>query len=170
MKIDLSSLRTKYNAAMDMLVSSTGFGTPCSFVYEDTGSQCPNCDFDPISRRSNGQYNGSGPQPFGYGQMCPVCAGDGKINSQKTETVYLATIFSQKDFMSVGSVTAPVGDMQSISNIDTYTQIKSADYIVPSGSITDYRQNPYTRMSEPEFVSLGDNRFIITNWQRGGEV
>ena len=28
-------------------------------------------------------------------------------------------------------------------------------------------QNEFTRISEPQFVSLGDNRYIFTNWQRG---
>ena len=107
--------------------------------------------------------------PFAYGQMCPICAGEGKTTLSKSETVQLTLVFNQKDFMQIGSVSAPVGNMQSISTIASYPKIKSVDYVIPSGNnISDYRQNSYTRMSEPEFVSLGDNRYIVTNWQRGG--
>ena len=32
--------------------------------------------------------------------------------------------------MQIGNVSAPVGDMQTISNVTTYPKIKSVDYIV----------------------------------------
>lgn len=169
MDINLNGLRGIYNETIDMLIGANGFGSDCTFIYEQNGSNCPNCGYDPIARRSNGVYNGTGDIPFAYGQMCPICAGAGKTVAQKTETVTLTTIFNQKDFMQIGNVSAPVGDMQTISNVTTYPKIKSVDYIVPKGGdIEDYRQNSYTRMGEPKFVSLGDNRYIITNWKRGG--
>jgi hypothetical protein len=169
MNINLNGVKAMYNSAIDMLVSSSGFAQPCVFVYEQGGVKCPNCGYDPLSKRSNGVYNGSGIMPFPYGQLCPVCAGEGKTTTTKEETVQLTLVFNQKDFMQIGSVSTAVGNMQSISTIASYPKIKSADYVIPSGNgISDYRQNSYTRMSEPEFVSLGDNRYIVTNWQRGG--
>lgn len=171
MNIKLDGVRTLYNEAITMLIGSSGLGQSCTFVHEQGAVQCPNCGYDPITKRSNGIYktSPSGSMPFAYGQLCPICAGEGKTTSTETETDTLTLVFNQKDFMYVGSVGAPVGDMQSISDISSYPKIKSADYIIPSGGdISDYRQNSYTRMSEPQFVSLGDNKYIVTNWQRGG--
>ena len=168
MDINLSSLKTLYNNTMDNLISTNGLGSACVFVYEERGTQCYNCNWDPITRRSNGEYNGTGGYPFGYGVMCPICNGVGTVNSEKTETINLAMVFGQKNFLYFGDVGVPQGDMQTISTLETYQQIKTADYIVPSGgNVTQYAQNEFTRVSEPQFISLGDNRYIFTNWQRG---
>ena len=75
MDINLSSLKTLYNNTMDNLISTNGLGSACVFVYEERGTQCYNCNWDPITRRSNGEYNGTGGYPFGYGVMCPICNG-----------------------------------------------------------------------------------------------
>ncbi len=170
MNINLAGVRNIYNSTIDMLISSSGFGSPCTFVYEkDRGSQCPNCNYDPITGRSNGVYktSPSGEIPFGYGQMCPVCNGVGKVSTIKKETVYLANVIGQKNFISVGDVGVTNGDMQSISKTETLSKIKSVDYIMQSGGgISEYTQNKFTRASEPQLVSLGDNRYIITNWKQ----
>lgn len=165
--IDLTSLKNIYNNTIDQLIASNGLGVPCSFVFESASrTQCPNCNFNPITGRSNNTYNGSGPAYFPNNQPCPICAGEGAIFNSTNETIDLIVILDYKKFINAGNANIPVGSMQSICGIDKYTKIKNATHIIVDTNITKYTQNKFTRISEPQPVGLGDNRYIFTNWER----
>ena len=56
--------------------------------------------------------------------------------------------------------------MQTITPITMYTTLATADYILVDTSVTPYTQNKFTRVSEPQPVGLGENKYIFTNWER----
>ena len=58
--------------------------------------------------------------------------------------------------------------MQTITPISMYSDLATATYIVVDTTITGYTQNKFSRISEPQPVGLGDNRYIFTNWERSG--
>ncbi len=52
---------------------------------------CPNCGYDSIRKRSNNRYNNNNPNPLGPlhkefadGQRCPVCNGQGILNTTRS--------------------------------------------------------------------------------------
>lgn len=165
--IDLSSLKSIYNSTIDDLISSNGLSVPCLFVFSDNNqTQCPNCNFNPIANRSSNIYNGTGPIYFPEGQICPICNGKGAVYNSTEETINLVIIFDYKKFINFGNVSVPNGSMQSICGVNQYTKLKTVDHIIVDTNITNYAQNKFTRISEPQPVGLGNNRYIFTNWER----
>ena len=75
-------------------------------------------------------------------------------------------VFDNKKFINFGNVNVQQGDMQTITPISMYTDLTTADYITVDTSVTPYAQNKFTRVSEPQPVGLGSNRYIFTNWER----
>jgi hypothetical protein len=166
--MDLTSLKSLYNSTIDELLKSYGLAVPCSFVFENPKqTQCVNCNYDPIAKKSANSYKAGGPINFPTGQLCPICVGLGEVANSTEETIYLITIFDYKKFINFGNVSIPDGVMQSICNITYFNKIKNADYIIVDTSLSKLAQNKFTRISEPQPVGLGDNNYIITNWQRG---
>jgi hypothetical protein len=103
---------------------------------------------------------------FPEGHVCPVCNGIGAMPTTTTTSQDIVVIFDNKKFINFGNVNVPVGDMQTITPISMYTELKTADYIIVDTNVTPYAQNKFTRISEPQPVGLGDNRYIFTNWER----
>jgi hypothetical protein len=103
---------------------------------------------------------------FPEGSICPICNGQGVLSKTSTETQNLAVIFDSKKFINFGNVNVPVGDIQIICPITLYPQLASASYITVDTNISSYAQHKYTRISDPQPVGLGDNRYIFSNWER----
>lgn len=103
---------------------------------------------------------------FPEGSICPICNGQGVLSKTSTETQNLAVIFDSKKFINFGNVNVPVGDIQIICPISLYPQLASASYIAVDTNISSYAQHRYTRISDPQPVGLGDNRYIFSNWER----
>lgn len=103
---------------------------------------------------------------FPEGSICPICNGQGVLSQTSTETQNLAVIFDSKKFINFGNVNVPVGDIQIICPITLYPQLASASYITVDTNISSYAQHRYTRISDPQPVGLGDNRYIFSNWER----
>jgi hypothetical protein len=57
------------------------FGKPCKMIYASAQQTCPNCIVNPETGDSTNKYNGTGPEPFPDGQICPICEGKGKITA-----------------------------------------------------------------------------------------
>lgn len=166
--IDLTSIKSIYKTIIDDLIATTGLGVSCKFVFKNsTSTQCPNCEYDPISRKSNNKYKSGGPVSFPINTICPICAGLGKYNNSDEEIIPLIIIFDYKKFISIGPVDAPACDMQSICKVSEYFKIKNADYIVMDTSLSNLTENKFTRASEPQPVGLGSNLYLFTNWKKG---
>ncbi len=75
-------------------------------------------------------------------------------------------IFDNIKLINFGNANVSQGDMQTITPITMYTTLTTADYILVDTSVTPYTQNKFTRVSEPQPVGLGENKYIFTNWQR----
>tara|TARA_R100001163_G_C5055102_1_gene191585 strand:- start:182 stop:1363 length:1182 start_codon:yes stop_codon:yes gene_type:complete len=103
---------------------------------------------------------------FPEGHICPVCNGVGSFPLTHTDTANIVVVFDSKKFISLGNVDVPQVDMQTITSIDMYTDLTVADYITVDPAVTPYTRNKFTRVSEPQPVGLGSNRYIFTNWER----
>lgn len=68
-----------------------------AFIYRpDSNTKCPNCNWDPVGKRSSGVYNGSGPKPFTVGK-CPVCRGAGQLGSENKLPVNVTRVWLKQD-------------------------------------------------------------------------
>jgi|SRR6056300_717157 len=164
--MDLSPLKTLYNNQIDILLASTGLTIPCSLVYETTKiSECPNCIYDTMSRKSSNQYKPGGPILFSNGQTCPFCLGSGVTNSSVAEKqVHFAVLTDSKNF--IGPINKADIDAQTICSIGYLDSIKQCSKIIFNTDIDYLTNNIFIRDNEPMPVGLGDNRYIFTNWKR----
>lgn len=166
--IDLTSIKSVYKSIIDDLITANGLAVSCKFVFKNASpSQCPNCEYDPISRKSNNIYKSGGPISFPNGTICPICAGLGKYDTSDDQIIPLIVIFDYSKFIGVGPVDAPVCDMQSICKVSEYFKIKNADHIIMDISLYGLTENKFTRTSEPQPVGLGQNLYLFTNWKKG---
>ena len=79
------SLFEIYRAGIDALIDQIGKNV--KLVYPPKLTACANCYYDSIGRKSANVYRSGGPAPFVNGALCPVCMGQGKIESSYTETI-----------------------------------------------------------------------------------
>lgn len=169
--LPFTELKNTFNNAIDSLISQNGLSVPCILHYDKNMIKrelCYNCLYDPISQRSANRHNGTGPIYFPRESMCPVCNGYGYIDNATQETIYLAVIFDSKYWLNWGSKTVNISDgmVQSLCKIDLLPKINNCSFMVIDNSISNYGGNQYTRAGQSEPAGLGNNRYIITMWQK----
>lgn len=150
--------------AIDAFVDTHCDGRVLSSFRETYNTHCSGEDYFPVpvsEEAASGEYIW-----FPEGHICPVCNGVGSFPVTTTESKDIVVIFDNKKFINFGNVNVSQGDMQTITPITMYTTLTTADYILVDTSVTPYTQNKFTRVSEPQPVGLGENKYIFTNWQR----
>ena len=169
MTIDFSSLQSLYKNQMDMLLANTGLTTKCLLNYGITKKDlCPNCIYDPNLKKSANKYKVGGPKPFVNGRICPYCNGAGSHGIVKVEAVYLAVIWDYKYWINKPiNIQNPTGMIQTISSRAILDKIKKAKDLTVIYNTSN--SNPlFTLAEEPNPVGLGDNNYLICNWERAG--
>lgn len=168
-----NELKTLYDNAIDAVVNEGGLAVPCGLSYAGQQVQnfCGNCVYDPISKLSSNIYNGTGPNPFPDGSVCPVCMGNGTTDTDTavdTTTVYLAVILTPKDFFPISNqiVNLPEGSIQTICHVKLAPQLRNAVGLTLLTDIDDYGNYEYERSSDPTPAGFGSHRYIITMWKR----
>ena len=163
------SFKDTFNYAIQALLEDTALTVQCTLYYENTKLEdCPNCVYDPITRKSSNRYQNGGPIPFVHGQICPYCAGNGNLSFSQEETVYLGIIkpvFFGGDSLELNSVNFVDGMIQSLCGIDLYAKIKNASHIIIDTNLTTITNSKFIRVKDPIPVGFGGNDFIITTWQ-----
>lgn len=164
-----AQLKQTFDDAISALLEDTALTVRCTLYYENTRLQdCPNCKYDPISKRSSNQYQAGGPVFFIDGQICPYCAGVGSLSFSSDETVYLGIIkpvFFGGDSLELNSVNFVDGKIQSLCSISLYAKIKNASSIVVDTNLLNITNSKFIRTGDPIPVGFGNNSFIITTWQ-----
>lgn len=163
-------LKEVFNNAIDALLAKNALTVQCRLKYsgQQNSTFCSNCIFDTISQLSSNMYNGTGPNPFPEGSICPVCVGMGMLLSDSSEIISVACIFDSKYFLNLSSKTVniPAGTIQTICSINLIPKIRNASEIIVDISLEQYGSYSYERAGDPEPVGFGDNRYISTIWKR----
>lgn len=159
-------VKAVFNGAIDALLKEGALSIPCQLKYSGTHQTlCPNCIYDPISKRSANKFKVSGSIPFNEGQICPVCSGRGLSQGDSSETISMGVIFDSKYFVKWGSDTVriPDGVIQTLCSSSYIAKIKNASQVSleANGSLF-----VYTRLTEPQPMGFGDTNYILTMWQR----
>ena len=162
-----SEMKNMFDDAIKALLEQNALTIPCIFRYSGGVNQslCSNCVFDPISKRSANLYNGTGPDAFYEGQICPVCQGFGLVESDSSQSVNIAVIFDSKYFINAGpkGVNIPDGTIQTLCASSYMNSIKNCSELTATVQNMLYT---YKRISEPQPMGFGNTNFIMTMWQR----
>lgn len=169
MTIDFSALQSLYNDQMNMLLANNGLTTKCLLNYGISKKDlCPNCIYDPNLKKSANTYKTGGPKPFVNGRICPYCNGAGYHGLVKVDEVYLAVIWDYKYWINKPiNIQNPTGMIQTICHKSLFDKIKKAKDLTII--YRDTNSNPLFKLAEePNPVGLGDNNYLICNWERTG--
>ena len=169
MNINFTALQNLYKNQMDMMLANTGLTTKCLLNYGiSKKSICPNCIYDANLKKSSNRYKPGGPRQFTSGRICPYCSGTGYYGEVNVEEIYVAVIWDYKDWIIKPiNIENPSGMIQTICNKTLYSKFKKCkDLTVIYSSVNS---NPLFRLfEEPNPAGLGDNNYLIVNWERIG--
>lgn len=87
-----SALIDEHEWMADELIDGP-IGYDCTLVFPAIDSECPNCLFDPTTKRSANIYRTGGPYPFANHTVCPLCDGQGRSTSSPTDTIRLRVYY-----------------------------------------------------------------------------
>ena len=161
-----SDFKTLFTNMIDALLEDAALTVPCQLTYEGTKwTLCSNCLLSPITGKSTGQYNGTGPVNFTYG-ICPVCGGIGRIADKQTDTFYMCVLWDYKSLIGNIKVDSPDGFVQTISKINLLDNIKRANEILIDTNIKAYEKNVFQKYGESDYLGLGASSYIATMWER----
>ena len=181
-----ADIKNLYNNMIDALIEEEALSRIVYFVYDDnTINSCSNCIVDSNSGLSTGVYNGTGPIPFGTGQICPYCNGQGSIEEEAAlEENIMAVLWRTKDFQYFGKAIAnPDLYIQTISHTSLMPKIKAAKYITVQLTFMDdntfdrdfdpednkstrLMTHKFIREGEPQPAGFGQDRYLFTFWKK----
>lgn len=161
-----SEFTSLFDNAIDAIIDpSSGLVNPCTIVFASNTSEtslCNNCIFDNVSLLSSNMYNGTGPQPFADGGICPICYGSGYVsgqNNQNAETINLAVITDLKYFINIGDyVNINNNSIQTICSEDILPKLNNSIELVFNGIA-------YQKASPPQMTGLSKHRYAIIIWR-----
>lgn len=163
-------MKLTFKNMISALLEDTALTVPCTLLYGVTKTtQCENCIYDGIGKKSSNRYKDGGPIPFINGQMCPLCQGDGVKQIQTSEDgVYLAVIWNYKDFIHIDRKVAesPDGFVQTLSLATTTYKIKAAQEIIFNTDLEESVRHKFKRHGEPTPLGYGEDAFILTYWKK----
>ena len=167
--IDFQALQKTYNDQIDLLLADNGLTTRCLLNYGITKKElCPNCIYDPGLKKSANKYKVGGPKPFVIGRICPYCNGAGFYGDTQSEEIYLAVIWESKYWIDKPINLQNVSNqIQTICNNSWLSKIKQAKDLTVLYSTTN--ANPLFKLiEEPKPAGLGDNNYLVCNWEKTG--
>lgn len=168
--IDFRELQATYITQMDQLLAPTGLTTRCLLNYGVAKKNiCPNCIYNPSLKKSTNKYKTGGPRPFPQGMICPYCKGSGFYGNIQVEEVYLAVIWSYKDWVIKNiNIENPTGMIQTICDRTLYSKFKKCENMTVVYTENSAANPLFQLDEEPNPAGLGDNNYLITNWKRIG--
>lgn len=169
-----SDMKTTFTNAIDALLEDSACMVPCRLYYGDTKwTDCPNCYYDSLTKRSSGRYRAGGPMSFTLG-ICPYCHGLGrKETTETTASIYLMPIWDSKEWVGVNSrdgqrpyTGIPESMLQTMCKFQYYDEITRAKNVLIDTNIEDYTKRFYEKFGEPEPCGFGASSYILQMWLR----
>lgn len=166
MNISYPNLQQIFNQQLDYYLSNSGLSTPCLLnLGANNLSECPNCIYDNILKKSSNVYKSGGPIAFSEGNICPYCRGSGQSGSAQSITINMAVLWDYKSWIIKPiNLENPTGFIQTICHRSHKAVIlQSQDLTVLN---TDQNSPIFILDSEPTPAGLGDQNYIISQWKK----
>jgi len=161
-----TAFKQLFNDAINEVLSTTGLTVKCTITYSGSKStECGNCFLNPMTGKSSGKYKTGGPIAFTTG-ICPKCHGLGRTIDEQTEDFYFGVIWDSKQFMGKIPANNPEQYVQTISKLDSYDNIKRANFIIIDVDNAAYSKNKFQKAGEPYFAGFNDGDYVFTLWKR----
>ena len=149
----------------------TSWGRDCKLIFSDGKVECNNCIIDVDSGRSSGVYQVGGPNSFTYGQLCPVCLGEGVTGSFNTRSLKM----NIQDNPSKWNEKMPPFVNLAKQPILTWAFMTELPYILKARRVSikmdilGYNNWEYTLAGEPvDPCRIVPSRYCRMFWERAG--
>lgn len=166
MNIITPQLKELFNQSIDALLAQNALSSPCTLKFNNSITEvCNNCHFDSLSKTSSAIYNGTGPNPFINGTICPVCIGLGmKQSNSTTYQTVLAVIFDSKYFLNISNrvINIPDKTIQTICGMDKLHYINNCNELI----VDSIPNQSYERFEDPTPCGFGNQDYIIVMWKQ----
>jgi hypothetical protein len=148
------------------------FGKTCLLVYPQRATQCPNCVWDSLAKKSKNIYKPGGPIPFTTG-LCPVCGGNGLINEvSKTVPIKMIVEWNPKSFLYLiptNTIQMPYGSCETLGYMSDIPSILQSRVMYVELPIVPIIRGRFELASEPtDPHSIAQGLFFRTAWKRIG--
>ena len=164
------AFKTLYDNAIDALLEDTALTVPCEIRFANTNNtECSNCHFDPLNRRSANRYRTGGPVAFVTGTTCPTCNGLGLISTRSSTTFNMAVLWNpaRSKFIDLGvKFDESKVYAQSICAAHHYTSLERSESAILDTGFAGYGNQLYQRDGDPTPYKLGHKTYIVTMWSR----
>lgn len=149
-----SGIFTKYEEAMTLIGGLSGFGIPCSLVYDESVEETTGVP--QVKQRK--VMNLEGGSSFNR-------AGTSFKSIETTEDITLRVYWTKKDFKKMGYLEAPDNSILTIGSISDLPKINRCKALLVQTDKTGNVEWRFVRSSEPEVHGLTSNHFICL-WGR----
>ena len=146
-------------------------GQECQLTYPATNNTvCPNCKFDPRTKRSSGIYKPGGPIPFENHTQCPWCNGEGRSSRPVTSDIRLRIYWRPQDWTGFTnrSFENPEGMAMVIGYMTDLPDLEKAATVTLNRDIKGIHHWKTEREGEAIPHGLRQNRYFIQFLKRVG--
>lgn len=153
-----------YQDRIDALINQ--LGKDVVFEFNPIIENCPNCEYDPIRKRSNGVYTIGGPRPFVYGQKCPWCKGRGLVETAVRKCFKCLIKWNPKDAEDYGISIRKYKDIVRFKTFaHHYKDLISARFAISNYVIENIARFKVRLIQEPVLTGLRESRYSVSFWE-----
>lgn len=154
----------KYKEVVDAMTSDW-FGINCRLYYPAIKTICINCDFNPMTQRSNNTYKVGGPIEFDSG-ICPYCNGDGYTNEETSDIIKMRCYFNKKEWVKVNlPVQIKDGMVQTIGFMADAPKCLRASRMRVGIDNEKFLSTDYTLSGYPMPHGFKKNLYFVAFWE-----
>lgn len=158
------SLIRVYQNNIDALINQ--LGKDVHLVFDPTRTECPNCFYDPIRRRSTGRPKSGGPRPFRLGRPCPYCKGRGFIEEPNEKCIKCLIKWNPKDLQDYDITLRDEVDVVRFKTyLTNYDDIVRADEALSNVAQSSQFRVRVKKIKGPVPVGLREDRYCISFWE-----
>lgn len=156
---------SQYQEVVDELILNDNIGKNCRLTYPELRSDCPNCIYDSVQRKSSNKYQSGGPIPFLSG-VCPYCRGTGVLATPQTEVIRLRVYWTKKDFRKLGAVDIPDGDIMVIGFMSDMAKLQKAMEVLIFSDASATINKKFEVSAEIMPWGFGKNKYFVAHLKR----
>ena len=170
--LDASVRRIAADVLDDLLANTAdgGLGKTCLLQYADAKQECPNCIFDPQARTSTSRPKPNPTQPFPVGTRCPVCNGDGFVETSRTEEITMSCSWKPSHFSREAfnlNIQVPYSLLETKFYMADVPKVLRATGLIFQLPVAPYLNKRFVRHGEPGDPSnIVQGRYAVCLWKR----
>lgn len=143
----------------------TQWGKDCVLEFPRTRTECPNCEINIADGTSAGVYKTGGPSSFPAGSVCPVCTGDGYIETAQTLTIRMRVYDDPKEWFGNPPPGTADGVIQTRCALRHYAAIKTSHRMKIDEE--PYRDRYYEPWGDPvDHYGPLKGQWVVLFWKR----